>query len=594
MKKRTLRTILNRLTLISMIMITLFGILFYRLTDMLSQNRSLEYFEGLSAKAEQSVSAYLNELQRTASLAAYSRSVQVFLFESNTYSRAEAQRAATDLLSSIISFSPGLCEIAFVNLKGNLIQSTGEHAAFLQAVVKEQGFSPQKLGKESFFSKVIYNTSSPTDRHTPYFLYVSPVYSLIEGDFSAYPAATCLMLLKLENLTNLLMEGLSVQNARIILTEGDDMVFTSSHLEDEATLSEIPYGGSQIKFNGVTSLTYRRKLEGTLWSVDIIAPEAVFSRDLIPIKKVIFLFLLTCMLVQTLMLVAGTRQLTSPLKQLLRRIQEIDLTRESNTRIGPVQVEEMGLLADSINDMLDKIEEMEQNQKETQRALYQTSLLKNQAQLQYYRSQINPHFLYNTLECISSMARVYKVPYIESICTSMADLFRYSISDASVVSLSQELAHAENYFNIISQRASNRYSLKVSVPGECREMRMQKMVLQPLLENSIKHGFEEKDGPCRLLIRASAEDNGETCILVADNGLGIPPAKAAELNQQLQEYLDEPAQHAEAYAGVGLINISQRLKLEYKGRSRMELQSRYGYYTCVKIWLPPEGKETKE
>lgn len=79
---------------------------------------------------------------------------------------------------------------------------------------------------------------------------------------------------------------------------------------------------------------------------------------------------------------------------------------------------------------------------------------------------------------------------------------------------------------------------------------------------------------------------------MADNGLGIPPAKAAELNAQLQKYPEDPARDAETYAGVGLINISQRLKLEYRGESRMELRSRYGYYTCVRIWLPPEGKET--
>ncbi len=137
MKKRTLRTILWRLTMISLIMLTLFGLLFYQLTDKLSRNRSLEYFEGLSFKAEQRISTYLNELQRTAGLAAYSQSVQNFLFETTAYARAEAQPAATDLLSRIMSFSPGLCEIAFVNSNGKLIQSSGEHTNLLQSVVKK-------------------------------------------------------------------------------------------------------------------------------------------------------------------------------------------------------------------------------------------------------------------------------------------------------------------------------------------------------------------------------------------------------------------------------------------------------------------------
>lgn len=593
MKKRTLRTILWRLTMISLIMLTLFGLLFYQLTDKLSRNRSLEYFEGLSFKAEQRISTYLNELQRTAGLAAYSQSVQNFLFETTAYARAEAQPAATDLLSRIMSFSPGLCEIAFVNSNGKLIQSSGEHTNLLQSVVKKQGYNPSVQENEGFFSQVIYDTSSPTDSHTPYFLYVSPVYSLIKGDFSPRPAAICLMLLRLERLTELLTDSLNLPNVKIILLEKDNLVFTSHALSDQdiAGLSAIAYGTSSLSFGGETSLAFRRNLEGTLWSVEIIAPESAFSRDLLPIKIVIILFLLAGILLQSFLLVIGTHQLSSPLKQLLEKIQEIDLTQESSARICSLQVEEINLLAGSINNMLDKIEQIERAQKETQQKLYQISLLKNQAQLQYYRSQINPHFLYNTLACISSMAQVYRVPYIESICSSMADLFRYSISDVSTVTLRQEISHAENYFNVISQRAANRYSLKIDIPEECQKVKMQKMILQPLLENSIMHGLEGKDGPCNLLIQASLNKDGEMCLLVADNGLGIPPAKVEQLNGQVQRCLDTSVQHAAPYGSVGLINISQRLKLAYNGKSHMEIQSRYGFYTCIRIWLPPEGKE---
>lgn len=196
MKKRTLRTIPRYLTLISLILLTIFGILFYCLTDTLSQKRSLEYFEGISAKAEQSVSTYLQEIQRTANLASYSRSVQEFLFETSTYLRAEAQHAATDLLSNIMAFSPDICEIAFVKSNGILIQSNGEYATLLRTVAENQSLSPLDQGKTAFFSPVIYNTFSPTDVSTPYFLFVYPIYSLIEGDFSAEPAATCLILAK--------------------------------------------------------------------------------------------------------------------------------------------------------------------------------------------------------------------------------------------------------------------------------------------------------------------------------------------------------------------------------------------------------------
>ena len=99
---------------------------------------------------------------------------------------------------------------------------------------------------------------------------------------------------------------------------------------------------------------------------------------------------------------------------------------------------------------------------------------------------------------------------------------------------SKEITHAENYYNVVAQRTTNRYFLKTSISQECREKKC-KNDLQPLLENAVKHGFEGREAPCCLLIRASLETNGELCLLVADNGFGIPPARAKQLNAQLQK-----------------------------------------------------------
>ena len=374
----------------------------------------------------------------------------------------------------------------------------------------------------------------------------------------------------------------------VVLMEGSRLVFSNRPLstQEETKLATVNYGGNVFSLNRETSLAFRHSLEGTSWDAIITAPESAFSRDLAPIKAIILFFILTGILLLSVLLGIGTHQLSAPLRKLLMDIQKIDLKNESGTRIDSVQVEEIDLLSGSINDMLDKISQMELEQEAAHKKLYQASLLKKQAQLQYYRSQINPHFLYNTLECISAMARISGISCIESICTSMADLFRYSVSDATVVTLQQEITHAENYYNVIAQRTTNRYFLKTSISQECREKKVQKMILQPLLENAVKHGFEGREAPCCLLIRASLETNGELCLLVADNGFGIPPARAKQLNAQLQKDSDELAPSSDS--NIGLFNINQRLKLAYNGESRMEISSRYGFYTCIRIWLPPE------
>ncbi len=589
--KRTLRTIPRYLTLLSLALLTSFGILFFYLTNLLGQKRSLDFFDGMSSKGGQSVSSYLDEIERMANLAAYSRSVQEYLFESTPYKRAQAQRAATDLITNIMSFSPSICEIAFYKRDGSLLQMGGEYATLIRTAAEEQELNLREKGEKGFFSQVVYNVSIPSDVQTPYFLFVYPIYSVIEGEFSAEPNATCLVLARVKDLVDRHMEGMDAAGTFAALMEGEKLVFSSRPLDDygEEQLTGAPEGGSVLMLNGEKSLAFRHHLDGTPWNAVIIASEAELSRDLIPIKIVISVYILLGIIMQCVLLSLGTRQITAPIQRLVGNIRKLDLDRDIHPRIVPEQIEEIELLCGSINELLDRLDQMEHEQEETRNKLYQASLLKEQAQLKYYRSQINPHFLYNTLECISSMARLSRIDAVQQMCTSMADLFRYSVSDSAWVTVRQEVAHAENYYNVIAQRTtSGRYNLKVHISPEDCDRRMQKMVLQPLIENSIKHGFAGKEAPCNILIRLRGE-NGGVCLLVADNGFGIPPARLKKLNQRLQSREEEgAAETGESVDSIGLFNIHRRLRLASGGKSRMQLESRYGYYTCVKIWLPAE------
>lgn len=589
MKMRTLRTIPVYITLLSLVLLMVFGSFFYQMISFLSQKRSLEYFEGLSVKAEQSVLSYLEEIERAANLASYSRSIQEYLFERTPYRRLQAKRAADDLLSNIMSFSPHIYEIAFVQQGGRIIQGNGEYTVLLHNAVESLALAPMGERAQAAFSPTIYNITAQADASTPYFLFVYPIYSFIEGEFSPYSPATCLVLAGLEDLARCYIEGLDIEEATVALLEEDCLVFSNQILSQQEMdeLSSADYGGSVFSMNGETSLAFRLKLEGTPWNAELIAPEAAFSRDIIPIKAMVLLFMLVGIILQTFSLGIATRQMSRPFQKLVKSIRKINLYEEKRAHVAPVQVEEIDLVGRSINDMLDMIEQMECEREENRRKLYQTSLLKKQAQLQYYRTQINPHFLYNTLECISAMARVSGVFCIESICVSMADLFRYSASDASVVTLRQEICHAESYFNVISRRTAKQYILRKDICPECWNVEVQKIILQPLFENSVKHGFEGKDGPCILLMRATVQD-GNLCLLVADNGFGIPPTKLARLNAELHKNCEELEQSVEPDSSIGLFNINRRLQLAYSGKSCMEVCSRYGYYTCVKISFPAE------
>lgn len=300
------------------------------------------------------------------------------------------------------------------------------------------------------------------------------------------------------------------------------------------------------------------------------------------------------MVLQIVMLGVWTHQLSNPIEKLVGGIRRIDFKEKNMVRLSRVNVEEVDLLVDNINDMLDKITCAEREREEMTGKLYDALLLKKQAQLQYYRSQINPHFLYNTLECISAIARISGITSIESICTSMADMFRYSSSDGAVVTLQQEVAHAENYFNVISQRSPGKYRLKVFLPEGEQQAKVPKMILQPLVENCIKHGFEGKDGRCVISVSVTRRDNGDLQVSVADNGFGIPPSKLAKLRKDLERSIDTVSSPVTDEENIGLFNICQRLNLTYERKGSLKLGSRFGYYTIVKIVIPAGFGEEEE
>ncbi len=595
MKQRKLRTIPRYLAVFSLLLFTAFGVLFYCLTDILSQKRSLEYFEGMSSKAEQSVSSYLGELQKMASLVSYSENVQNFLFESTSYLRMDSQSAATDLIANVLSFYPDICEVAFVEKGGGIFQMRGDYEQILRTAVGEVEKMSWERG-EYFFSKVVYDTLNPFNSQTPYFFLAYPVYSLVKGEFSADPGAICLILAKVEDLSERYMEGFDLSDVTVTLVEDDQIIFSNRFFtEQEApVISEISAYEKKISMGGKTYLALRNQIEDTPWNVVITAPESVLSKDLIPIKIVVFCFVIGEVVLQIVMLGVWTHQLSNPIEKLVGGIRRIDFKEKNMVRLSRVNVEEVDLLVDNINDMLDKITCAEREREEMTGKLYDALLLKKQAQLQYYRSQINPHFLYNTLECISSIARISGIASIESICTSMADMFRYSSSDGAVVTLQQEVAHAENYFNVISQRSPGKYCLKVFLPEREQQAKIPKMILQPLVENCIKHGFEGKDGRCVISVSVTRRDNGDLQVSVADNGFGISPSSLARLQKNLERNIDTASSLVTDEENIGLFNICQRLNLTYERKGSLKLDSRFGYYTIVKILIPAGFGEEEE
>lgn len=221
---------------------------------------------------------------------------------------------------------------------------------------------------------------------------------------------------------------------------------------------------------------------------------------------------------------------------------------------------------------------------------YNSWMLEKQTELDSLQSQINPHFLYNTLESIRGKAVQQQALEIADMTEALANFYRYSISlRENVVSLKEELENARNYFKIQQFRFNNRFSL--AIEGEEAERFSQcslpKLTLQPIIENAIYHGLEPKMGEGRICIRVVKTPH-HFIIVVSDDGMGMEEEVLASLQIAIQT--NRRNENEKKRGGVALPNVQRRIQLLYGEEYGLQITSTKGLGTDVEIVLPA-GKD---
>jgi len=211
--------------------------------------------------------------------------------------------------------------------------------------------------------------------------------------------------------------------------------------------------------------------------------------------------------------------------------------------------------------------------------LHRAELLKREIEIKHLRSQINPHFLYNTLELIRADAIAGKIDQISSITVSMGKFYRYSIKGSPIVPLSKELDYVHAYLNIQKKRFEGRIATIYNIDREANSVLIPKMLLQPLVENSIVHGLEPSGENAFTLFITASFKNQILVVTVRDTGIGIEP----EQLQTIRAQLDSPESTDEK---IGLANVAARLRLQYGNACKFDISSIPGKGTCISLQIP--------
>jgi Putative regulator of cell autolysis len=226
--------------------------------------------------------------------------------------------------------------------------------------------------------------------------------------------------------------------------------------------------------------------------------------------------------------------------------------------------------------------------KETLDKKYSETILKKQAEINYLQSQINPHFLYNTLESIRGQAMMEGVDQIAEMTQALGNFFRYSISrKGNMVTLEEEIKIVDNYIIIQQYRFNNKFNVTKMIDDNDKVMEycLPKLTIQPIVENAIYHGLETKIGKGNITIRVTV--TAERMIInIVDDGIGIPQDKLDLLNISLGGEESSEEKVNSKNTGIALMNVNRRIKLNFGEKFGIRISSTLGFGTDVEIVLP--------
>lgn len=308
----------------------------------------------------------------------------------------------------------------------------------------------------------------------------------------------------------------------------------------------------------------------TNWKIIAVA----YISEIVASKKEIMSFVIwifvSCIMLIVLIFSFISAKISQPIKHLEKSMKKVE---EGNfdIQVDAKGEDEVVKLSQAFNLMLSKVRYL-MNQ------IVVEQEEKRKSELNALQSQINPHFLYNTLDSIVWMAENGKSQDVITMVTSLARLFRISISRGkNIISVEQEIEHARNYLIIQKIRFKNKFTYEIEIQPEAMNLKTIKLILQPLIENSIYHGIEYMQDQGYIKIMAAIVD-GKLLYEIIDNGLGIEPEKLP--------YLLEYETEARGGSGIGVKNVHERIQLTYGKEYGLKIESELEEGTSIKIWLP--------
>ena len=373
-----------------------------------------------------------------------------------------------------------------------------------------------------------------------------------------HPIALVVMRLRPYQLQRILDEIKTTPEETIIIFNDQNSVIEADYglewnidqVEIEAVRSELA-NGDRKEGSYADQFWFYRSVNGGKLQVLLTVPNETIVSALLPtVASCIFVAILAVMACIVCSIVYS-RAVSRPIRKLSDEMKTITLNEYSGTLLESRE-DEIGILQDSFNHMIERNKELIAQQ-------YQTQIEKRNAQLRALQAQINPHFMYNTLQVIGGMALDKDAPEIYSITLALSDIMRYSLNfSKEMIHLSEEIKYLQSYVMIQNERFGGKVHLVLDLAPETQQCLIPKLILQPLVENSFEHGLLDKEGQWLISVASELSESNELVIYVKDNGIGFDHTRLEQIRKTINQ---DTTQALKSGSHIGLANVHARIRL---------------------------------
>lgn len=321
------------------------------------------------------------------------------------------------------------------------------------------------------------------------------------------------------------------------------------------------------------------------WTIYGLTPKKDIQAEVYRTTKFLIIVVLVLIMLSTALASIVSRNIASPLKLLIREMKKVEMGNFSGS-VNVNSFDEINSLVSSFNRMVHRMDELIETIK-------MSTVSEKNAQLQALQAQVNPHFLYNTLDMIYWMLDEQENERLSRVVLSLSQMFRYSSNwgEAAKTTLGQELEQIRHYLTIIETRLGGRLQTDIDADPNWLNAPLPKMTIQPIIENAVKYGLEPKEGAGLLKVRTEAHEH-KLLVKIEDNGMGMD-AETLERVKRAMHAKHQQSQDAgtpEARRGIGLQNVHGRLVMMFGEAYGLSVESKPMQGTVVVIAIPISDK----